>query len=100
MRNWLDSHVQRVVVNISMSRWRSVTSGVPQGSILRPVLFNIVMTDRNSRIECTLSKFADDTKLSVVVNMPDRWDGVQKTTNSPVKKALGLPVDEQLGISQ
>jgi len=78
LRNWLEGYSQRVVVNGSMSKQMLVTSGVPQDAILGPVLFNIYINNIESNTECTLSKLADDTKLSAAVDMPKGQDAIQR----------------------
>ena len=61
---WLRHRRQRVVVGGEESDWSAVSSGVPQGSILGPLLVIVYINDLDEKMTSTVLKFADDTKIS------------------------------------
>jgi len=63
IENWLSGRQQRVCLDGARSQWRSVTSGVPQGSVLGPILFLVYVNDIDVGIINLLLKFADDIKV-------------------------------------
>ena len=76
LRSFLSNRQQRVLVGNSFSSYKQVGSGVPQGSVLGPLLFVIYINDLDTGIQSRILKFADDVKIfksfdSLAVNQGD-----------------------------
>jgi hypothetical protein len=84
IRDWLTNRQQRVVIKGKFSGWAPVLSGVPQGSVLGPVLFNILINNLDSAVTADqiLKKFADDSKLGQVINGPGSAAALQTSLDN------------------
>ena len=61
-QNYLNNRKQRVVLNGSYSRYKTVEYGVPQGSVPGPLLFLIYINDLERDVKSNIKFFADDCK--------------------------------------
>jgi hypothetical protein len=77
IEDFLHDRKQRVLLNGAHSAWSTVTSGIPQGSVLGPILFTIYINDLTDVIENMVKLVADNTKVYAAVNNTDEIDSLQ-----------------------
>ena len=75
--NFLSNRRQRICVRGSASSWSTVISGVPQGSVLGPILLIVYMNYLPDVITSNLWEFADDTKLYHCISSLSDWTLLQ-----------------------
>ena len=80
IHSFLTNRSMRVCVNGHYSQDRDVLSGVPQGSVLGPLLFLIYINSIGSNLSCNYKIFADDLKLYANVNYPDRSSSAPRSS--------------------
>ena len=71
MESFLSERYQRVLLNGQSSEWATINAGVPQGSILGPLLFLIYINDLSNGINSDVKLFADDTSIFSTVYAPN-----------------------------
>ena len=70
-QDYLSKRQQRVLVRGQTSDWGTIEAGVPQGSVLGPLLFLIYVNDMVKVVSCGVKLFADDTLMYITVDNPE-----------------------------
>ena len=86
IEDYLKDRRQRVVLPGAYSDWNCIRAGVPQGSILGPLLFLIYINDIVSNIDSNIRLFADDTSLYLVINHRNEVLSSTQLLNSDIEK--------------
>ena len=82
IHNFLTQRTFSVVVNRTKSSKAKVESSVPQGTVLAPLLFLILINDIDHNIDqCDISTFADDAKIAKEIRVPQDRDSLQEGVN-------------------
>lgn len=77
IKNFLSDRQQRVMINGIASEWTEVTSGVPQGSVLGPLLFILYINDLPDIVKTHCKLFADDAKIYKEINNIEDFEDIQ-----------------------
>ena len=95
IKDFLSNRRQRVSLGGKLSQWKPVTSGIPQGSVLGPILFTIFINDMPEIVSSMMKLFADDAKIFRAIASADDINILQEDIN----KLLKWSVDWQLPLN-
>ena len=83
--NYFTERKQQVVLNGELSSWTTVTSSVPQGSVLGPLLFSLFVNDLPFIVSSLLVLFADDANIYHTIKFDEEYQLLQQNLDNLYK---------------